>query len=395
MDAGATTTALKADELNSNTLGKLKSHLSHPLLLLCSGIGVIVDSYYFWIEDKHSLQNIIVFTIYLALCAAIPFWPKTICGVTLAWYLISAVSSISEIDAMLVGTWLCLAIAFAFLHISIALCMLCVSVVTLLFITPTNAVIAIVIFQVCASLAGYACKLHISSIEQHRQLELAQNTIHVLTLERMLATRLHDTVTNDLSTIVTVASTRLIDASNESEKRPLEDIIARSQHAFVKAHEIIDILRDENRTDNSEQSLCELKQEITVIFDSEHKRLQDLNLVGTCTIRGYDGPLLVDDAVHAEIEGIVTEAFANLRRHCSPPTDYSIYAEIRRDMFNLVEMNALNMGIQPLQPSGKGLQLHRHTIESFGGKLVALQDQQTWILRVEIPLNHSLFAVDK
>jgi hypothetical protein len=53
------------------------------------------------------------------------------------------------------------------------------------------------------------------------------------------------------------------------------------------------------------------------------------------------------------------------------------------------------MGIQPLQPSGKGLQLHRHTIESFGGKLVALQDQQTWILRVEIPLNHSLFAVDK
>jgi DNA-binding NarL/FixJ family response regulator len=96
---------------------------------------------------------------------------------------------------------------------------------------------------------------------------------------------------------------------------------------------------------------------------------------------GQDGPVIVTEAVHSEIKGIVTETFANLRRHCAPPTDYSIRVAIGDNSFNLIEMNTLSiheqLHDQPLlQPSGKGLQLHCHIIESLGGSLAASQDQR-------------------
>lgn len=366
----------------------VRRRLPHPVLTFGIVAGLAVDSYYYFLHyPSDSNQAVLAFAVYIALCMAVPWFPRAASIAVIVWYLCCAVLPATNAGAMLTGTCVAIAAVFAFMNTAICLALISSCALVLYLTTDTDTMIAIMIFQTFAALTGYTCKRHADSIRQREQLAEAQRTVAALSRDMALAAQLHDTVTNDLSYIITVASTERLDAKSAVHKAILDSVINRSQDAFAKTHEVIDVLSGSKHRDVSAATECRLKAELESIMDAGQRRLRRLGFTGSCIVRGSDGSMHVLPDVHTEIRGLLLEIFANLRRHCNPPTDYTVAVDIQHEVCTFTTMNTVNRTRLPkAQSSGRGLHLHQTIIESIGGKLDFAVDGDIWTLHAVIPL---------
>ena len=364
----------------------VQARITHPALLLGAGVGLIVDVYYFALRSPHSMPEVAAFVVYALLCMAIPWFPRVAgCGM-IVWYLLCAILPPLDAGFMLAGICVAFATVFAFMNTPVDLILIGTSMLTLYLTSTVDTAIAMTIMHAVSALAGYTIKRHMDAVRQREQLADARRTVAVMSRDMALATRLHDTVTNDLSYVITVASTRNLDTIDREERRTLDAIIERSQHAFAKTHEVIDVLSGKAREPDPSHTPVSLRRELEAVARVAQDRLRLLGLAGNVTVTGADAPEPIRPDVHEEIMGLVSEVFANLRRHCAPPADYTVIIRVQNDAFTLTALNTMSPKSTATSPtSGKGLLLHQSIIESIGGELTFHADHGSWTLRAQLP----------
>lgn len=364
-----------------------RKQIDHPVLLLAAVTAVVIDTYYMHIRDSPTPSDLLAFMMYVGLILMIPFFPRLSgCGV-IVWYLLCTILPQLDAGSMLVGVCLAFATVFALLDTPIALILIGGSILELYLSSNADTAVAMVIVQTVSALSGYISKRHMDSIRQREELASAQHTVSTLSRDMAIAARLHDTVTNDLSYVITVATTRSLDSVSEEELRTLNAIAERSQDAFAKTHEVIDVLTVRDHRRNPANSTLALQQELKSIANTEETRLSKLGLIGNTTVNDGSFSTTIARQLHQEITGLVYEVYANLRRHCVPPADYTVIMNIQDSTFTLTAMNTLSEKTMPIsQTSGKGLRLHQDIIKSIGGELTFQKDHDTWTIHAVIPL---------
>ena len=368
--------------------GVICEKIKHPVLLLSVVTAAIVDTYYAFLRGYDATPDIMAFMVYTGLCLAIPIFPRFAGCTVIVWFLLCTILPQLDTGPMLIGVCVAFATVFALLNAPTGLILIGISITELCVSSNVDAAVAMMIVQAMSALLGYISKRHLVFVRQREELIAAKQTVSVLSRDLAIAAHLHDTVTNDLSYVITIAATRGYDAIDEEETRTLDMIIERSQDAFAKTHEVIDQLTVAKPFREAPVFTISLKQELESETQKEKIRLNQLGLTGDVIVNGRDSCPVLSSQIHAEITGLVSEIFANLRRHCAPSADYTVIINIRDNTFILTAMNTLNDKTMSVsRTSGKGLRLHQSIITSIGGKLTFYDDHGTWTTHAVIPLS--------
>ena len=370
------------------TSSSIRMRIAHPVLVTAVSIALAFDTFFFVFYGHHDPANIAVFVACAFTCAMIPWFPRIAGCSIVVFYMLLIPMPYQVGESMLAGFIVGFAVIFAYMNVGIALALLCASIAMLSLTSSVNVTVTMTATFTTSALAGYASKRQMEMAKEREALAEAKRESDTMLRNMEVASRLHDTVTNDLSYIIMVASTRALSTQDATEQQTLSDIIDRSQDAFAKAHEIIEVLSGVGRKQVASSQAVELRRELEAIANAEQMRLGQLGLTGTTTFSGIDTPVRVEQRNLEEIRGLFTEAFTNLRKHCTPPADYTIIADIHSDALTLTTMNSLNPSTHSSVPSpatGRGLVMHREIIESLGGTLKFANDQDTWTLHAEIP----------
>ena len=86
------------------------------------------------------------------------------------------------------------------------------------------------------------------------------------------------------------------------------------------------------------------------------------------------------------VRSLVTELFANIRRHCVPGDDYSLMVDIDERRIRIVQMNTVTLGFRQVAgrriSSGRGLATHRDIIRRLNGTMRTTLEDNTWTVRI-------------
>lgn len=230
---------------------------------------------------------------------------------------------------------------------------------------------------------------------------------------RVLASRqLHDTLTNDLTYVITIVNTRMLDADAE-ERTAFRQVDVKTCDALACAHAVIDRLRDDGTAANArhvEPQASGRSRENTVgstdmdqlagFIGRQRSELAALGYEGTGDVTGLRLLNLYDAASRDETRSLLVELFANIRRHCRPGNDYSRSVNIDERRISIVQMNTVTHGSVQSEddretnrmPSGRGLAVHRDIIRRLDGTMHAFLEDGVWTIRIRLPRRFSPFA---
>ena len=265
---------------------------------------------------------------------------------------------------------------------------------------------------------------------QAAQLQVEKQRAQQLERNVRLASQMHDGLTNDLSFIATIAYSHILQERSEARREetgegyttlsPLHSALSSSEPAFSpsssdpslaspqpvtsssdwqhvydeaqdaldKAHFAIDRLRGKPEpVDEVADARGLLQQAVPRIANREKAKLDVLGFAGTVDVELAGIPDALSAQVRQEVIQLVTEVFANIRRHASVDGTYSVSLLFAPDCqaLKIVAMNTLSSQSRGGK-SGRGLQLHQHIIEQLGGSLETSVDDDVWIVRATIPL---------
>lgn len=262
---------------------------------------------------------------------------------------------------------------------------------------------------------------------QAAQLQVEKQRAQQLERNVRLASQMHDGLTNDLSFIATIAYSHILQersltASEETgqentaislsspsspssllssqsspslaSSQPVtsssdwQHVYDEAQDALDKAHFAIDRLRGKPEPlDEVADARGLLQQAVPRIANREKAKLDALGFTGTVDVELAGIPDALSAQVRQEVIQLVTEVFANIRRHASVDGTYSVSLLFAPDCqaLKIVAMNTLSSQSRGGK-SGRGLQLHQHIIEQLGGSLETSVDDDVWIVRATIPL---------
>lgn len=261
---------------------------------------------------------------------------------------------------------------------------------------------------------------------QAAQLQVEKQRAEQLERNVRLASQMHDGLTNDLSFIATIAYSHILQersftASDEtgqentaislsspsspssspsSQSSPSlgnsqlatssdwQHVYDEAQDALDKAHFAIDRLRGKPEpVDEVADARGPLQQAVPRIANREKAKLDALGFAGTVDVELAGIPDTISVRARQEVIQLVTEVFANIRRHASVDGTYSVSLLFAPDCqaLKLVAMNTLSSRSRGGK-SGRGLQLHQHIIEQLGGSFETSVDDDVWIVRATIPL---------
>ena len=261
---------------------------------------------------------------------------------------------------------------------------------------------------------------------QAAQLQVEKQRAQQLERNVRLASQMHDGLTNDLSFIATIAYSHILQersltaseetgqenaaislsspsspsSSPSSQSSPSlgnsqpatssdwQHVYDEAQDALDKAHFAIDRLRGKPEPlDEVADARGLLQQAVPRIANREKAKLDALGFTGTVDVELAGIPDALSAQVRQEVIQLVTEVFANIRRHASVDGTYSVSLLFAPDCqaLKIVAMNTLSSQSRGGK-SGRGLQLHQHIIEQLGGSFETSVDDDVWIVRATIPL---------
>lgn len=184
-----------------------------------------------------------------------------------------------------------------------------------------------------------------------------------------LASQLHESIANELSTISLLTQHAL-----QSESDPtniLHGIEEISQKALRDTHAFITLLSEAEKNDNPSENLYDLCLR------------QDRSLAHL----GHSGNTIVSplaSTVASEtINGIVREIYANIARHSSGSYGMSIVIEngyLVINERNAVDVTAIGSG------SGSGIALMQRQVEHLGGHMSASEERTQWNIIIMLPI---------
>lgn len=236
---------------------------------------------------------------------------------------------------------------------------------------------------------------------QAAQLQTEKQRAEQLERNVCLASQMHDGLTNDLSYIATLAYSHVLQeqaaaskddgaqgAAQQQSASDWQHVYEEAQAALDKAHFAIDRLRGKPEAiDEIADARGPLREVLPRIAAREKAKLDVLGFSGTLDVDLAHLPDSVSAPARSEAVQLVTELFANIRRHASDDGTYSVSLHYAPDcqVVKIVAMNTLSSASRG-GSSGRGLQLHRHILHKMGGDMQTSEDKGVWILRATIPL---------
>ena len=246
-------------------------------------------------------------------------------------------------------------------------------------------------------------------------LELEREHSAQLRRDTALATRLHDSLTGNLSAVMMLAINEQEQEPDTARRASWRQVADRMNASLGIAHEVIDILngtraetRDGYDADTAAADAAasdgdhrvahpmtagELCRRLDALLSRRRAELDALGIHGQTSVTGPATPADSGAEISAdaarETLSLVEELCTNIRRHCAPGEDYMCEMSIAADAITVTQMNTQShsAGHTVIAPSGRGLQLHRATIERLGGTLHAGPEPDgTWLLRTVIPV---------
>lgn len=221
--------------------------------------------------------------------------------------------------------------------------------------------------------------------------------IALLQHSNQLAIELHDTLSNDLTDISSVARQHPHDPD-------WQHVFERSQQAFREVHGIIDMLStdarraaaivpDANRTaPQTPEPADTVLARITARVNDVHDTLAAAGYHGTVKILGI--ATVVASQAEREALSLLCEIGTNIQRHAAPGDDvYLICVNLSPEYIELRETNDLPdhlgheqvAGLSEAERSGRGLAMHRRAIAELGGECRTRMDEGLWMIYAQIP----------
>ncbi len=197
---------------------------------------------------------------------------------------------------------------------------------------------------------------------QAAQLQTQKQRAEQLERNVRLASQMHDGLTNDLSYIATLAYSHILQeqaaaskddgaqdgsqgAAQQQAPSDWQHVYEEAQAALDKAHFAIDRLRGKPEAiDEIADARGPLKEVLPRIAAREKSKLDALGFSGTLDVDLAHLPDSVSAPARSEAVQLVTELFANIRRHASVDGTYSVSLLFAQDCqaLKLVAMNTLS-----------------------------------------------------
>lgn len=289
----------------------------------------------------------------------------------------------------------------------------------------TAAAMAVLTGAALAAL-GAVAGAHRHSAEQDDERARLATQLRLLRHGNQLAIELHDTLSNDLTFISTIA--RQHDGDQDDPHR--DDwslVLARSQQAFAEVHGIIRFLSGTTAsptvTESPDTDLPERsgrrtgagpstaqpsrsgcrpcdgsspQQPAASAFDrigeqvrGTHRFLERLGYRGRAGVSGI--AMAVTPQAEREALSLIREIGTNISRHAAPGDDaYLLHVSFSPDRIEIRQTNDMpGAGAAPrlsdAERSGQGLAMHRQRIVELGGVCHTRADEDGWMIYARIP----------
>ena len=247
--------------------------------------------------------------------------------------------------------------------------------------------------------------------DRNSRLEQAQYRMSMMERDTMLASKTHDTVTGGLSYIAFVAQQHADDPQiSDTERAAWQRIDETAQRTMDNVHAVIDTLGhadepgflhadDENHRGRFMEERTAVQNDsfpdaIRAHCKGGDNRLHSLGFAGESHVVETGEPFDVGHERTDECARLLDELYANIAGHADSSQPYAIFVNIESDHLNshlhVTETNSVpesGEGRAYRRPvSGRGIAFHRDAIERIGGTLRTSQEDGTWTLSADVPL---------
>ncbi|KAA8831535.1 hypothetical protein [Bifidobacterium tissieri] len=210
------------------------------------------------------------------------------------------------------------------------------------------------------------------------QLNHLQHTMNV-------ATSIHDTTSNNLSTIMQVAQVHLLDKTG-ADTNDWILVNTAANNALYGVHRVITMLDDSGNNIESTQHQSFMEQ-LESRVESEEATLHSSGFIGATTITGIGD---VHEQQRREIIlNVLSEIYCNIARHGIATFPYTVSIVINNDITIQARNTCRPTNRSFSIPHGKGLALHAKQIRQLGGTLDSSRNGNHWNITIRIPLQQS------
>lgn len=241
--------------------------------------------------------------------------------------------------------------------------------------------------------------------DRNRRVDELAERVRLVERDNRIASRIHDSVTGELSYIAFLAQNKLQESSvNDAEQADdWNRINDTAQRALDEMHAVIDLLRHEDTDDVNAESRTDGKsagRANSAGFDQNNdsptewmrtvmvqgdERMNSLRLYGESRIDGtFPAGISCEDAACKEIFNLVTEIYTNIAKHADPAQPYGVFVTVDAEDLTIMQYDSCK-DREGLEPSRRGLELHHSIIESMGGSLNTSCEDGQWTLYAQIP----------
>lgn len=378
------------------------------VIFILSCTACAMDIYTVFEPGAPTLPALLALLITCLLTLAIPLSPLAI-GITLmlTYSMVSLTHTSMGIVTLTMpaGLWLATGVVFSNAWLWFA-ALIGVATVALNYIATRlasgdmSALVTVCAFMALAAAAGLLIQAREVAARRHAREEQAlRDREKAKRMERdiSLARHMHDSLTNDLTSIIMVCES---EKTNEDSRSHSGDAASwsfvkdRAINALACAHQVIDVLR------SSELGKA------APLPEQKHRQSEDIRLLlrerqSDLRKEGFEGTVslsIVNDSampahVFSELDDLLNELFNNIVRHSARGDDgYFLSVAVEDHIIEITEMNkVLDTGSNTRQArgivSGRGLSLHRKTISALGGTLRTTIDDSTWTCYATLPRN--------
>ncbi|WEV65804.1 hypothetical protein [Bifidobacterium sp. ESL0764] len=219
------------------------------------------------------------------------------------------------------------------------------------------------------------------------QLSLKTAQLNKERYDTMLADAVHDSITNELSSVILLTD----DPNRDWSEQTLQLVEQAVHRAYNNTGKVIDLLNGNgNGFDEFIDASRDVREWLVVQLAHEDSLLQDLGYTGISQVRGQLAEGEQTDTKAIEITShLLTEIYTNIIRHSSPGIDsYILVAELENGYLNITETNDCSGPGLKFKESehGKGLELHKKSVKAIGGTLETSAEDGSWIVNCTVPL---------
>lgn len=240
-------------------------------------------------------------------------------------------------------------------------------------------------------------KLIKSLSERDIRLHEASRRMAIMQRDNEIASRTHDTVTGGLSYIAFTAQQTMETLDrNSDEYLAWSKIEATAQQTLDNVHAVIDILSSPSAgtTAHSSGQSTESPVDATTLETSLQSRLtagddrlHDLGFRGSSIMSG-DFTSTTKTTLD-ECASLIDELYTNIASHGAEHCYYRILITADNGRIVITQTNETGPAANANYArsfSGRGLGLHRKTIEHLGGELKASIENDQWMLQARLPM---------